>query len=153
MTLDSASKTLTDGRTRHVDLLAFREDFDRDGLAGLELGSLLGIDTELFQSASSFDTSLSELAGERLADARRLLRAEGDLDCGVTVGILRLNHGDAVVRHVEHSHGTDTPSSVKIRVMPILRPTRPSFSLIVFSTPAAIGRDRLHQKCPKKYSS
>ena len=66
MTLDSASKTLTDGRTRHVDLLAFREDFDRDGLAGLELGSLLGIDTELFQSASSFDTSLSELAGESL---------------------------------------------------------------------------------------
>jgi len=27
-----------------------------------------------------------------------------------------------------------------------LRPTMPSLSLIVFSTPAAIGRDRFHEK-------
>ena len=83
--LDGAGKTLTDGRTRHVDLLAFREDFDREGLAGLEFGDLLRIDAELFKGAGSFDASFGKLAGERLVDARGLLRAVRDLN-GVVTG-------------------------------------------------------------------
>ena len=65
MTLDSASKTLTDGRTRHVDLLAFREHFAREGHAGLEFGDLFGIDMELFERRTRFDAGLGKMAGNQ----------------------------------------------------------------------------------------
>ena len=105
MALNGARKTLTDGRTGHVDLLAFREHFGREGHAGLELGDLIGIDMELFEHRTGFDASLGVVTGQSLVDARGLLGAERDLDCIVAVGFNRLHHRDTVIRHVEHGHG------------------------------------------------
>ena len=134
VTLDTTLETLTDGRAGHVDLLTFREHFGLEGHAGLEFGNLFSFDMELFEHFACFDAGLSIVTGKRLAHARRLLRAECNLN------VTRLFDTSSTVT------GTDTPSSVKMRVMPILRPTMPSLSLIVFSTPAAIGRDRFHEK-------
>ena len=60
---------------------------------------------ELFQRGSRLDTSLGELAGESLVDARGLLGAERDLNGVVAVGFNRLDTCNTVAGHVEHRDG------------------------------------------------
>ena len=104
VTLDCAGKTLTDRDTGHVNLLADREHFHGQRGTHLQIGELISIDMELFEHFACFDAGLSIVTGKRLAHARRLLRAECNLNGIVSVGFFRLHLRDTVAVHFEHRH-------------------------------------------------
>jgi hypothetical protein len=109
-----------------VDDLAFLEDVGLDLAADLEVADLVGGHAQLPQAAAAFDLRLGEVTGFRLVQQRGALGAGGDLHGAVAVGLGVLTwvmrFGVASIRVT----GTDSPSSVKIRLMPALRPTIPN---------------------------
>ena len=82
-------------------------------------------EAELDQRLARLDLGLGVVPGERLGQAGRLAAAEGDLHGAVAVGFDSLDLGDAVRQASITVTGIDSPASVKTRVMPALRPTRP----------------------------
>src|SRR5690606_4591716 len=104
--LDGTGETLTDGGTGDVDLLAFFEDaFHSQYGTGREFGSLGGIEAEFLEDAAGFGAGLGEVTCSRLAHARGATGAVGDLHGRVAINFWRLDLRDAIVRHVQHSHG------------------------------------------------
>lgn len=125
--LDGTGETLTDGGARHVDLLAgFEHGFHGDDGASREFSGAGGVEAELFQDAAGFSAGLGVVARLRLSHTRGTTGAISHLDRGVAVGFQRLNLGHTVVRHVQHGHRDGFTFLGKMRVMPTLRPTRPS---------------------------
>jgi hypothetical protein len=105
VTLDGAGEALADGRALHVDRLADSEQAHRQRGTGLVFGGDFGRDAELAQHLSGHHTRLGQVASFGLGDAGRLARPEGHLNGTVAVNAFGLDLGDAVVGHIEHSHG------------------------------------------------
>ena len=96
-----------------------------DLAADLELAELFRLGAEFLQHVAGFHRRLGEVPGERLVDAARAALAERDLHRGVAVLVRGLDLRDPVVGDIEHRHRLVSPSSVKMRIMPTLRPTSP----------------------------
>jgi len=102
--LDDAGETLPDRGAGDVDFLAHLEDVDPDFAADLEVLEIACGDAELPQDGATLDSSLGEVAGHRLGDARGAALPEGHLHGRVAVGVGLLDLRDAVVGDLEHRH-------------------------------------------------
>jgi len=104
VTLDGASKTLTDRSTGYIDNLTNREDFHGQLVASLQFSQLFSRNLEFNQTKTSLDTRLSEVTGFRLVHTIGLLYAKRNLDSCVAIGFRRLDLRDAVCGHVQHRY-------------------------------------------------
>ncbi|MNN45166.1 hypothetical protein D3C81_1594860 [compost metagenome] len=105
VTLDGTGEAFTNGRARHVDLLAgFEHGFHGDHGTGRKFSGASGIKAEFFEDATGFSAGFGVVARLRLSHTRGTTSAISHLDRGVAVGFQRLNLGHAVVRHVQHGH-------------------------------------------------
>jgi hypothetical protein len=102
--LDGACETLTLGNACYIHHLARLEDFRTDGSTSLVLGSHVGRNREFAHDLGSFDTRLGEMSGLRFVHAIVAARSEGELHRCVAVIVFGLDLGDAIVRHIQHSH-------------------------------------------------
>jgi hypothetical protein len=119
---------------RAGEALADRGAGDIDDLADLEVVALISVPT--FRSSPSLrrggtrparargDIGLGVVAGDGLADQLRALVAVSHLDGLVAVGLGVLTWVTRFGRTSITVTGMDSPASVKMRVMPRLRPTR-----------------------------
>ena len=152
--LDDARETLALGRAGHVDQLADLERCRRRSTSpALKLGELVGVTVNSFSTSPASTPALARWPACGLGHARGAALAEGDLHGGIAVGVRRLDLGDAIVGHVQHRHRNGAPSSVKMRVMPTLRPTSPkliSFPLVQMP-PTSIDRQPIMQL--RRYSA
>ena len=124
--LDDAGEALADGRALHVHRLADLEDLDADLAADLQVGEFLrprrGIPSARgplrpppWRGARRAASSRGSRGACRTRPARRRSRP-----CpAVLICVIRLSETSSTVT------GWASPSSVKMRVMPTLRPTSP----------------------------
>src|SRR5690606_23170984 len=106
VTLDGTGKAFTNGGASDVNLLArFEDAFHSQNGAGGEFGGFGGVETEFLQDAASFSAGFGKVTGGRLVHAGSATCAVGDLHSSVTINFWRLHLGNAIVRHVQHSHG------------------------------------------------
>jgi hypothetical protein len=104
MALDTTLETLTDRGASNVNLLPFGKNGDRNLIASLERGELIGIDTEFLEDMPGFHARLGQMASKGLGDARGTALAESDLNGCVAIDLRRFDLGHAVVGHVKHSY-------------------------------------------------
>ncbi|MCY1459064.1 hypothetical protein D9M71_765050 [compost metagenome] len=71
----------------------------------MQFGSLGCIVTEFADDFAGFHAGFGEVTRQRLGDAACASCAEGDLNRGVTVGLVRLDLRHAVVADLDHGHG------------------------------------------------
>src|SRR5690606_5783855 len=105
VTLDGAGKAFTNSGASDINLLAgFEEAFHCQHGTSREFSGFGRIETEFLQDAASFGTSFCEVTSGRLVHARGATSTVSDLHSCVTINFWRLHLGNAVVRHVQHSH-------------------------------------------------
>ncbi|MNV91640.1 hypothetical protein D3C71_1861540 [compost metagenome] len=71
----------------------------------MQLGSLGCIDAEFFDDFTGFHAGFGEVTRQRLGNAACAAAAEGDLNRGITVGLVRLDLRHAVVADLDHGNG------------------------------------------------
>jgi hypothetical protein len=89
------------------------------------------------QDLTGLDTRLGEVTGFGLGDADGLARAERHLQGAVAVGLSVLTWVTRLFDTSSTVTGMASPSSVKMRIMPTLRPSKAEalLRLMVFSSP------------------
>src|SRR5690606_5296050 len=100
--LHAAGETLADGRTGHIDELAFHEVVRPHRRAHLD--ELVGVDPELGDVPLGLDLGNGELTALGLVGATRLGLAGTELDGCVTVLLLRALASHLAVLEPEHGH-------------------------------------------------
>ncbi len=124
VTLHHAGKALADGGAGDIHQLAGLEDLGGEFGAGRDILAFVADEAELDQRATRLDLGLGVMASDRLRQQLRALLAVGHLNGAIAIGIT-LHLGDAIGSTSTTVTGTDSPASVKTRVMPHLRPTKP----------------------------
>jgi hypothetical protein len=96
----------------------------------LNFADLVGFEAEFPETATGLDLGLGEMTGHRLVHERCALAASRDLDRVVAIRFRGLHLGDAIRRRFDQRHRNRAPSSVKILLMPHLRPTNPILIIV-----------------------
>jgi hypothetical protein len=125
VTLNHTGKAFTDGGTGNVYLHPVLEDIDLDLGTEFKTFTLAVIQTELTQGTTSLDTGLGKVTCHRFGDAVGATGTDGNLQRIVAIALQGLDLADRFGSTSTTVTGTDTPSSVKTRVMPHLRPITP----------------------------
>ena len=110
VTLDRASKALTDSRALHVHLLAYAEQFCHgQDSACCVLGSDLFGHAKFFGDFTGFNARLSEVASFWLGHAGCLACTKCDLQSHIAIVLLGFHLSHAVVGYIHHCDGHGIP--------------------------------------------